>query len=34
MRWGLYGDTAARDRLAEDAAVPGVVWEADLGIGG
>jgi hypothetical protein len=34
MRWGLYGDTAARDRLAEDAAVPGVVWEADLGTGG
>jgi fermentation-respiration switch protein FrsA (DUF1100 family) len=34
MRWGLYGDTAARDRLADDAAVPGVVWEADLGVRG
>jgi dienelactone hydrolase len=34
MRWSLYGDTAARDRLAEDAAVPGVVWEADLAVSG
>lgn len=34
MRWGLYGDTTARDRLAEDAAVPGVVWDAELGVSG
>lgn len=34
MRWGLYGDTAARDRLADDAAVPGVAWEADLAANG
>ncbi|MFB9660259.1 alpha/beta hydrolase family protein [Glycomyces mayteni] len=30
MRWGLYGDTAARDRLASDATGGGIVWEAAL----
>ncbi|MCC3761748.1 alpha/beta hydrolase [Glycomyces sp. TRM65418] len=30
MRWALYGDTAARDRLASDASGGGIVWEADL----
>ncbi|WP_112134612.1 alpha/beta hydrolase family protein [Glycomyces dulcitolivorans] len=30
MRWALYGDTAARDRLASDATGGGIVWEADL----
>lgn len=27
MRWGLYGDTAARDRLASDASGSGTRWE-------
>ncbi|MDT0267492.1 alpha/beta hydrolase [Streptomyces sp. DSM 44915] len=31
MRWSLYADTAARDRLAEDASSSGTVWEAELG---
>ncbi|WP_335992182.1 alpha/beta hydrolase family protein [Glycomyces sp. MUSA5-2] len=30
MRWSLYGDTAARDRLASDATGGGIVWEAAL----
>jgi len=30
MRWSLYGDTAARDRLADDASGGGIVWEAEL----
>ncbi len=30
MRWGLYGDTTARDRLASDASGGGIVWEAAL----
>ncbi|WP_211116756.1 alpha/beta hydrolase family protein [Glycomyces buryatensis] len=30
MRWSLYGDTDARDRLASDASGGGIVWEADL----
>jgi hypothetical protein len=30
MRWSLYGDTAARDRLAADASGGGIAWEADL----
>lgn len=30
MRWSLYGDTAARDRLASDASGGGIVWEAEL----
>ncbi|WP_026930788.1 alpha/beta hydrolase family protein [Glycomyces tenuis] len=31
MRWSLYGDTAARDRLPEDASGEGIVWESELG---
>ncbi|MDT0442185.1 alpha/beta hydrolase family protein [Streptomyces johnsoniae] len=31
MRWSLYADTAARDRLADDAASDGTAWEAELG---
>jgi alpha-beta hydrolase superfamily lysophospholipase len=34
MRWSLYGDTAARDRLAQDAEAPGLVWDAELAISG
>ena len=30
MRWALYQDTAARDRLAEDATTDGTQWEAVL----
>jgi pimeloyl-ACP methyl ester carboxylesterase len=30
MRWALYGDDAARDRLAADASGGGIVWEADI----
>ncbi|MBO8193877.1 alpha/beta hydrolase [Streptomyces oryzae] len=30
LRWSLYGDTAARDRLAGDASAPGTSWEAAL----
>ncbi|GAB3649882.1 hypothetical protein GCM10028833_18310 [Glycomyces tarimensis] len=30
MRWCLYGDTAARDRLPADASGGGIVWEAEL----
>ena len=30
MRWALYGDTAARDRLASDATTDGTQWEAVL----
>jgi fermentation-respiration switch protein FrsA (DUF1100 family) len=30
MRWSLYGDAAARDRLSSDASGGGIVWEADL----
>ncbi|MBL1068044.1 alpha/beta hydrolase [Streptomyces sp. 7-21] len=30
MRWSLYGDTAARDRLPSDAAAPTTVWESVL----
>ncbi|GAB3235274.1 hypothetical protein GCM10027447_32920 [Glycomyces halotolerans] len=30
MRWNLYGDTAARDRLPADASGDGIVWEAEL----
>ena len=31
LRWSLYGDTAARDRLPADASGSGVRWEASLG---
>jgi fermentation-respiration switch protein FrsA (DUF1100 family) len=31
MRWSLYGDTAARDRLAGDASTNGTKWESVLG---
>jgi len=31
MRWSLYGDTAARDRLPADAAGNGTRWESELG---
>ncbi|MEU6857509.1 alpha/beta hydrolase [Glycomyces sp. NPDC046736] len=30
MRWSLYGDTAARDRLPTDATGGGIVWESEL----
>ena len=30
MRWGLYADTAARDRLRTDASSSGTTWEAQL----
>ncbi|THV29479.1 alpha/beta hydrolase family protein [Glycomyces paridis] len=30
MRWSLYGDTAAKARLASDASGGGIVWEAEL----
>lgn len=30
MRWSLYDDSAARDRLAADAASNGTAWEAVL----
>ncbi|GAA2149168.1 RICIN domain-containing protein [Glycomyces algeriensis] len=31
LRWSLYGDTAARDRLPADATGSGARWEASLG---
>jgi predicted dienelactone hydrolase len=31
FRWGLYGDTAARDRLQSDATSNGTSWVTDLG---
>ena len=31
MRWSLYGDTAARDRLPADASGSGARWESSLG---
>jgi fermentation-respiration switch protein FrsA (DUF1100 family) len=31
LRWSLYGDTAARDRLPADASGSGTRWEAALG---
>ncbi|KAF4410114.1 MULTISPECIES: hypothetical protein [Streptomyces] len=31
MRWSLYQDTAARDRLSSDATTNGTTWEAVLG---
>ncbi|MEU5154136.1 RICIN domain-containing protein [Glycomyces sp. NPDC021274] len=31
MRWSLYGDTAARDRLPADATGSGARWESSLG---
>jgi fermentation-respiration switch protein FrsA (DUF1100 family) len=31
MRWSLYGDTAARDRLPADASGSGAKWESALG---
>jgi fermentation-respiration switch protein FrsA (DUF1100 family) len=31
MRWSLYGDTDARDRLPGNASGGGIVWEAELG---
>ena len=31
MRWSLYGDTAARDRLPADATGSGARWESMLG---
>lgn len=30
MGWSLYGDTAARDRLASDATSSRTIWEAVL----
>ncbi|MFF1612399.1 twin-arginine translocation signal domain-containing protein [Amycolatopsis sp. NPDC058278] len=30
-RWTMYGDTAARDRLAADASGTKTKWEAQLG---
>jgi hypothetical protein len=30
MRWGLYADTVARDRLRADASSSGTTWEAEL----
>jgi predicted dienelactone hydrolase len=30
MRWSLYGDTAARNRLSTDATSSGTIWEAVL----
>ena len=33
MRWSLYGDTAARDRLATDATGSGARWEFIPGTG-
>jgi hypothetical protein len=32
-RWSMYGDTAARDRLPQDAAGSDTRWEAELGEG-
>lgn len=31
LRWSLYGDVAARDRLPADAASDGTAWESALG---
>jgi hypothetical protein len=31
LRWALYGDGAAKDRLSRDATAPGITrWESTL----